>query len=233
MSTKNKLHIINRTHKIICEHLGVNEDKMKPDAHIIDDLGADSLDCVELVMAFEEEFGIMLNDNDVESIMTVGAIVKHIDGVINSEVVREPVGDDKVPMREPALFDVMTGANTLQDGCHSRAYNNGWWHDADGEEFNHDVTTKDGLAWVMAKLLLIVTEVAEATEGARKNLKDDHLPHRDMLEVELADTVIRCFDLAGGLGYELGDAIRDKLEYNAQRPDHKPENRGKAEGKKI
>ncbi len=68
-------------------------------------------------------------------------------------------------------------------------------------------------------------------EGHRKSLKDDHLPHRDMAEVELADAVIRIFDLAGAMNYDMGGAIAEKLAYNAQRADHKPEVRAAAGGK--
>ena len=81
--------------------------------------------------------------------------------------------------------------------------------------------------------MLVVSEVAEAMEGHRKNLPDDKLPHRPMVEVELADAVIRIADLAGALGLDLGGAIAEKLAFNATRPDHKPENRKQAHGKKY
>lgn len=84
---------------------------------------------------------------------------------------------------------------------------------------------------VPEKLLLIVTEIAEATEGFRKNLADDKLPQRSMLEVELVDAVIRIFDLGGALGLDLGGAMVDKLVFNQHRADHKPENRRATNGK--
>ena len=65
----------------------------------------------------------------------------------------------------------------------------------------------------------------------RKRLMDDHLPHRKMVEVELADAVIRIADLAEYLDLDLGGAVMEKLEYNRTRADHKPENRAKAGGK--
>lgn len=68
-----------RVKKIIIEHLGVEEDKVTPEASFIDDLGADSLDTVELVMAFEEEFGIEIPDDAAEKILTVGDASKHIE----------------------------------------------------------------------------------------------------------------------------------------------------------
>ena len=67
-----------RVKKIVVEHLGVEEDKVTPDASFIDDLGADSLDIVELVMAFEEEFGVEIPDDAAENITTVGDAVTYI-----------------------------------------------------------------------------------------------------------------------------------------------------------
>lgn len=64
---------------IIVEQLGVDENEVIPEAHFIDDLGADSLDTVELVMALEEEFGIEISDEDAEKIQTVGDVSKYID----------------------------------------------------------------------------------------------------------------------------------------------------------
>jgi len=82
-------------------------------------------------------------------------------------------------------------------------------------------------------LMLIVSEVAEAMEADRKGLMDDKLPHRSGLEVELADAVIRIFDLAGAKGLDIGNAIMEKILYNMSREDHKVENRMKAGGKKY
>ena len=64
---------------IITEQLGVDESEVTPEADFVDDLGADSLDTVELVMALEEEFGIEISDEDSEKIKTVGDVVKYID----------------------------------------------------------------------------------------------------------------------------------------------------------
>lgn len=82
-------------------------------------------------------------------------------------------------------------------------------------------------------LMLCVSELAEAMEGDRKGLMDDHLPHRKMMEVELADCLIRILDICGGLGLDLGGAFVEKLAYNRTRADHKPENRLKKGGKKY
>ena len=67
-----------RVKKIVVEHLGVEADKVTNDASFIDDLGADSLDIVELVMAFEEEFGVEIPDDAAEKISTVADAIKYI-----------------------------------------------------------------------------------------------------------------------------------------------------------
>ncbi len=64
--------------EIIADQLGVETDKVVPDAKFIDDLGADSLDVVELIMAFEEEFGIEIPDEDAEKIQTVGDVINYL-----------------------------------------------------------------------------------------------------------------------------------------------------------
>jgi acyl carrier protein len=67
-----------RVKEIICEQLGVEEDEITPNAKFIEDLGADSLDTVELVMAFEEEFDLEIPDEDAEKIVTVGDAIGYI-----------------------------------------------------------------------------------------------------------------------------------------------------------
>ena len=128
----------------------------------------------------------------------------------------------------------------LQDACHLSAYASGWWTKwpkhiegvaPEDQEQPRPFFPSEVNAMVPTKLMLIVSEVAEGMEAHRKGLRDSHLPHRDGLEVELADTVIRAFDLAGMLGYDLGAAIKEKLEYNAKRADHKPQNRQLEGGK--
>lgn len=66
--------------KIVVDHLGVEEDKVVESAHFIDDLGADSLDTVELVMEFESQFDIEIPEEDAEKILTVGAAIDYIKG---------------------------------------------------------------------------------------------------------------------------------------------------------
>ena len=69
--------------KIIVDHLGVDAAKVTEEASFIDDLGADSLDTVELVMAFEEEFGSEISDSEAEKILTVGDAIKFIESKSN------------------------------------------------------------------------------------------------------------------------------------------------------
>ena len=120
-----------------------------------------------------------------------------------------------------AYNSIANAGELLQAACHRASRDAGWW---DGV----DITDKN---IVPVKLCLIHSEISEAMEGHRKNLPDDHLPHRKMLEVELADAVIRIADLAGALGLDLGGAIADKMAYNASRADHKPEARAATNGK--
>ncbi len=116
---------------------------------------------------------------------------------------------------------VVYAATTLTGVCHGVARESGWW------------SKPDATAPYMTpiRLMLMVSELGEAMEGHRKSKMDDHLPHRRSIEVELADVVIRAFDMAGGEGYDLAGAIAEKLAYNQQRADHKPEARAAAGGK--
>ena len=111
--------------------------------------------------------------------------------------------------------------NQFTDMCHQASVNGGWW---DNEPTMETFGTK---------IALIHSEISEAMEGLRKNKMDDHLPHRKMEEVELADALIRIFDYAGKRNLDLGGALIEKLTYNAKRADHKPENRAKDGGKKF
>lgn len=105
----------------------------------------------------------------------------------------------------------------------------GWWKNiATGVAHPRgDVTLQ------LSKLALVHSEVSEAVEGVRKGLMDDHLKERPMAEVELADAIIRAFDLAGHEGWDLAGAIVEKLYYNSTRLDHKLENRLQDGGKKA
>jgi len=82
-------------------------------------------------------------------------------------------------------------------------------------------------------LMLCVSELSEALEGHRKGLQDDKLPHRPMIEVELADCIIRCLDMGSGLGLDVPGALIEKLEYNRTREDHQAAHRKRKGGKKY
>ncbi|MAB53456.1 MAG: hypothetical protein CMG80_17185 [Marinobacter sp.] len=115
--------------------------------------------------------------------------------------------------------------NEAADSCHGAALSAGWWHDLEtGERIDRNVGEM---------LCLIHSEISEAMEGHRKNLPDDKLPHRPMIEVELADALIRILDVSKGLNLDIGGAVAEKMAFNMTRPDHKPENRKKANGKKY
>lgn len=114
-------------------------------------------------------------------------------------------------------MNLVANLNALVGLCHSRAVEAGW----------HTKPREKG-----TELMLIVSEIAEAMEGERKDLMDDKLPHRKMAEVELADAVIRICDYCGKYNYDLQGAVLEKLEYNRVRPDHKPEARAAEGGKK-
>lgn len=119
---------------------------------------------------------------------------------------------------------VQQGINLATELCHGVAKDSGWWTD------NQDQPLDRNPGELIA---LMHSELSEALEGLRKNKVDDHLPHRKSVEVELADTIIRIFDYAGSQELDLGGAIVEKLQYNANRADHKKEHRAAEGGKKF
>lgn len=117
-------------------------------------------------------------------------------------------------------MDLKLNINDFVKTAHKNAKDAGWW--------DREITWET----VPRCLMLIVSEVSEAMEGDRKKMMDDKLPHRSMLEVELADALIRIADLSGALGLDLGGAVAEKMEFNKHRSDHKREVR-QSEGGKI
>lgn len=113
-------------------------------------------------------------------------------------------------------FRAHNDINVLSSLCHGASRAAGWW---------------DNERNVGEMLCLIHSEISEAMEGHRKGLMDDKLPHHPMIAVELADALIRIFDMAGGLGLDLGLAFAQKLQFNQTRPDHTRQARAEPGGK--
>lgn len=142
------------------------------------------------------------------------------------------------------------GIEVLIQHCHTASYNAGWWHDTETGlphlPNDNTVAGNPGMKIhpqmkrmlvnlfpqiVACKLALTHSEISEAMEGFRRGIMDDKLQHRPAIEVELADVLIRVFDLAGALGLDIAGAVREKIVYNTERPDHKIAERRKLGGK--
>ena len=107
-------------------------------------------------------------------------------------------------------------------------FNRKWWTDL---ETGEPLTITPDL--ILSKLALVHSEVSEAVEGVRKDMMDDHLTDRKMVEVELADAVIRILDLAQAMQLDIGGALIEKCDYNITRADHSDEARKADNGKKV
>lgn len=122
-------------------------------------------------------------------------------------------------------YHLYKAVSLLQEKCHYDRVKAGWWTDLKtGESLRGKRNVGEAIA-------LMHSELSEALEAHRKNLMDDKLPDRKGLEVELADTLLRIFDFAGGFNLDLAGAMIDKMAYNRNRADHKLENRSKEGGK--
>ena len=146
-------------------------------------------------------------------------------------------------LKDKKLSDAL---NVLSRLCHRSSREAGWWEppftlieNPDHPEhapshFTGPIVDDQWLNIVTAtKLCLIHSEISEAMEGFRKGIPDDHLPDRKMDEVELADALIRIFDLAGAHGMDLGGALLEKFAYNQTREDHTTAHRLGEGGKKF
>lgn len=174
---------------------------------------------------------------------TYGGPLRVFDGRINLVDLYQELLDAVCYLRkeiEERRFRPDINLNTYAAACHQAAAQ--WWKclNCDGTgtiglDIKCDPCNGTGKADrdVPKLLMLVVSELSEAMEGHRKDLMDDHLPTRKMFEVELADALIRIFDLVGAHGLDIEGAYREKQMYNAARADHKPEARQAAGGKKY
>lgn len=123
--------------------------------------------------------------------------------------------------------ELIKAGSLLKAACFKDADAAGWWVDSNGQDI------KNNPYCFSNKLCLVHSEISEAMEGDRKSLQDDKLPHRPAREVELADALIRIYDLAGAYNLDIEGATVEKLWFNKTRKDHKVENRNAVNGKKY
>jgi len=134
-------------------------------------------------------------------------------GAATVETLIERIADLTAEVEQlKAPVSVSLAVESLSNAIHSE--NMKWWQAADGTPLNRNV---------YELLCLIHSEISEAMEGHRKSLVDDKIPTRTMLEVELADALIRIVDMAAGFHMDLAGAVEEKMAYNAKREDHKRE----------
>jgi hypothetical protein len=130
--------------------------------------------------------------------------------------------DFKMTLEEKLAHDGLVCAMQL---AHATASNAGWYRDR---------MTGEPIARNVGEVIALMhSELSEALEAFRKDLTDDKLPHRSGIEVEFADCIIRILDTAAALGLDVAGAVIEKNRFNAQRADHKLENRAAAGGKKF
>lgn len=133
-------------------------------------------------------------------------------------------------MNEQEIY-VYNGIHIATAKFHEESSERGWWDEVTQLE---DADLVHLIKNIHAtKLALIHSEISEALEGLRKDTMDEHLLNRKSIEVELADALIRIFDLAGHMDLDLAGAVIEKGRYNIIRVDHNKENRGRTDGKKF
>lgn len=131
------------------------------------------------------------------------------------------------------LAQLEVSLDFLTEQCHKASADAGWWHDIESGADLRNLPTEVYSFVIGTKLALIHSEISEALEAYRRDANDDKLTDRPGIEVELADAIIRIFDLAGALKLKLGSTIQSKLEYNSRRADHKITHRRAVGGKRF
>ncbi len=106
--------------------------------------------------------------------------------------------------------------NELIKLAHNNSRSKGFWDLIDSLK-THPRFAEIEVFWKLSRHDLMISEVAEATEGVRKDMKDDHLPHRSMEVCEMADIIIRILDYAGAYNLPLAEVILEKMDYNSKR----------------
>ncbi len=162
--------------------------------------------------------------------------------------------DQPTPFRELIANEkvqesIAVSLNHIQDVCHGLAREGGWW-DRKGDALaaynllqSGTVTDEATIAVLtsvanqernpLELIALMHSELSEGLEGLRKDQMDDKLPHRKMIEVELADAIVRILDAAGGWKLDIGAALVEKIIFNITRADHQKVNREAEGGKKY
>ena len=233
--------ILQQVTRLLGKHLDMAPVQIKPEDGITSTLKMDSLSAVEFVLGLESHFGVEIPDEVVEGAKTVEDIARRVEeqllaqGRVADHAVKPPIDLDEIgPVggEQQNVLTVKSAGTLLVETCYRASSAAGWWK-SEGMDLSVEIKRSSMLAGALVaqKLCLIHSEVSEAMEGHRKGLKDDKLKHRPMIEVELADALIRICDLAGALGLDLGGAIEEKLAYNATRADHKQEARNASGGK--
>lgn len=146
--------------------------------------------------------------------------------------------------------EISSTINDLSKSIYKHNSEVGWWDDLeklrsemenvldfiDDEDHKFEVLNSINTSInliITQKLALIHSEISEALEGLREDLKDDHLPQYHMFVVELADALIRILDLAGAFNIPIGNIMMEKWDYNTKRVDHTREHRSGTNGKKF
>jgi len=231
--------ILQQVTRLLGKRLDMDPAYIKSEDNIANTM--DSISVIEFVLGLEEFFQLEIPDEVVEGAKTVEDIARRVEeqllaqGRVADHAVKPPIDlneIDPVCGERQGVLTVKSAGTLLVETCYRASSAAGWWK-SEGMDLSVEIKRSSMLAGALVaqKLCLIHSEVSEAMEGHRKGLKDDKLKHRPMIEVELADALIRICDLAGALGLDLGGAVEEKLAYNATRADHKQEARNASGGK--